>query len=221
MAKFCGNCGAHVEDTARVCNQCGAPLSSSAPKNSQPAAVSPAVRAKQKKMLSAALGIAGVVIAAVLILLVLSQFTGYKGLLRKVMNAYENYEIETLVSASSNIYSQSSEDELSMLLGSMMSEQLASSYESLVGSHLDYFESEVGHNYKLSYEANEIYTMSKRNLEDFLDDLDDYMDVSSIKKIVVADLVVTATQGKKSEDLELEVIMSKEDGSWRLLQLTD
>ena len=219
MAKFCGNCGAPTGDTDKVCSQCGTPLSAAAPNGSPSAVVSPAARKKRKKTLCAVLVITGVVIAALLALLVLSQFTGYKGLLRKVLKAYENYDIETLVSASSDIFYQYDDNELFLLLDSSISEQLASDYEDTIGDHMDFFESEVGHNYKLSYETNEIYAMTKRNMEEYLDYIDDYFDVSMIQKIVVADLVVTATQGKNSESMELEVIMSREEDGWKLVEL--
>ena len=44
------------------------------------------------------------VLIGVIAVNVVLKFTGYNGLLRKVMKAYETYDIEKLVSLSSNIY---------------------------------------------------------------------------------------------------------------------
>ena len=95
-------------------------------------------------------------------------------------------------------------------------------FESKVGENLDSFEASVGHNYKLSYKVNETYAMSERKENDLLDDIENaYMDfdISKIKKVVVADLTLTAKQGNKSTNRDMNIVMTKENGSWRLLYI--
>ena len=66
---------------------------------------------------------------------IVSQFTGYNGLLRKVMTAYESYDIDTLVSLSSDMYYYGEEDWVEYY------------FEYNVGDALESFESSVGHSY--------------------------------------------------------------------------
>ena len=77
-----------------------------------------------------------VVLIGVIAVNVVLKFTGYNGLLRKVMKAYETYDIEKLVSLSSNIYYYGEEN---------YGEDY---FESKVGETLEFFETSVGHNYK-------------------------------------------------------------------------
>ena len=141
---------------------------------------------------------------------VASKFTGYNGLLRKVMSAYEGYDIDTLVSLSSDVYYYGEDD------------YVENYFENIVGTTLDSFESSVGHSYQLSYIVNETYTMSERNTDVTLNEIENSypdFDVSSISEIVVSDITVTAKQGNESVDKDLNIIMSKEDGTWKLLYI--
>lgn len=150
------------------------------------------------------------VLVAVIAFNVVCQFTGYNGLLRKVMAAYEEYDIDTLISLSSDIYFYGDED------------WVENYFEYSVGDELDSFESTVGHSYKLSYEVIETYKRSNRNFQSTLDDITwNYKDFdhSVIEKIVVAKVNVTATQGKQSVDREIEITMTKESGNWKVLYI--
>ena len=44
-------------------------------------------------------------------------------------------------------------------------------------------------------------------------------DYSVIKEIVVAKVNVTATQGKRSVNREIEITMTKENGNWKVLYI--
>lgn len=209
MAKFCGNCGTQLEDNAKVCGNCGAPLDGISPDISGLNSVDPEKQKKVRNIVKGVLTGAAVVIAAVIVLNIVSQFTGYKGLLRKVMSAYKNYDIETLVSLSGDMYYYGNEDWVEKY------------FEYAVGDDLDSFES-VGHNYKLSYEVNEIYIMSDRKFDEVISQIElaySDFDTSTIDKIAVADLTVTAKQGKESTSQDIDIIMSKENGKWRLLYI--
>ena len=155
-------------------------------------------------------GLIVVVAVAVIAVNIISNFTGYNGLLRKVMKAYEDYDIDTLVSLSSDIYYYDTEDFAEYY------------FEYSVGEDLDILEGNVGHSYNLSYETNEIYTLSDRRLNELLDNIESMypdFDVSLLSKVVVADVTVTATQGNQSTSIDVDITMSKEDGVWKLLYI--
>ena len=210
MAKFCGNCGTQLEDNAKICGQCGTPLDGTSNNIPGLKVVDPEKQKKQKKMGKRIVALVALVIVAVIAFNVVSQYTGYNGLLRKVMTAYKEYDIDTLISLSSNMYFYGEEDWVEYY------------FEYNVGDDLDSFESSVGHSYKLSYEVNEIYTVSERKLDDMMDEIEysyaDF-DISVIEKVVIADLTVTAKQGSKSVSRDMDIVMSKENGSWKLLYI--
>lgn len=210
MAKFCGNCGTQLEDNAKICGQCGTPLDGASTNIPGLKVVDPEKQKKLKKMAKRIVALVALVTVAVIAFNIVAQYTGANGLLRKVMTAYKKYDIDTLISLSSDIYFYGEEDWVEYY------------FEYNVGDDLDSFESSVGHSYKLTYEVNEIYTVSDRKLDDMLDQIEysyaDF-DIGMIEKIVIADLTVTAKQGNKSVSRDMNIVMSKENGSWRLLYI--
>lgn len=210
MAKFCGNCGAQLEDNAKICGNCGTPLDGVSTNIPGLKVTDPEKQKKMKKTVKLVVGMIALVIVAVIVFNVISQYTGYNGLLRKVMIAYENYDIDTLVSLSSDMYYYGEEDWVEYY------------FEYNVGEDLDSFESSVGHSYKLSYEVNETYVMSERKVDELLNEIEHTysdFDVDVIEKIIVADLTLTAKQGSKSVNRDVDIVMTKEDGSWKLLYI--
>lgn len=64
--------------------------------------------------------------------------------------------------------------------------------------------------------------MSKRNTQETLEEIQNTypdFDVRIIDKIIVSNITVTAKRGSDSVDEELNVIISKEDGAWKLLYI--
>lgn len=213
MAKYCGNCGAQMENSDRVCGNCGTPFGT-AVKTYNVSIVDPekkkAAQKKVKKIVKLCVGTAALILVAVIAINLITAFAGYNGLVRKVMVAYENYDIDALVDMSSDVYYYSSEDYAERY------------FENAVGYALDAFESSVGHSYKLSYEVIETYKLSNRNFQSMLDDIAwsyENFDHSVIEEIVVAKVNVTATQGKRSVDREIEITMTKENGNWKVLYI--
>lgn len=218
MAKFCGNCGAKQEDDARVCGQCGTPFEGVPAAPSVPAQA-PDIKIvdpeKTKKMMKtvklAAVGVVALIVVIVGLNIGLS-FVGKKGLVRTVMKAYDKYDIDTLVDHASDMYYYAA------------SETFVDTYfENAIGYNIDNFELSVGHNYKLSYEIDEIYEMSDRKQdEEFKNIVRSYPDFdaeASISKIAVASVKLTAKQGSKSVTRSVEITMSKESGEWKILYI--
>ena len=211
-ARFCGNCGMRLEEGAKVCVRCGTPVK-----------VNMTGQEKKRENRKIFKRIAVAIVAAAVLAAALktgSNFIGYKGLLRKVMRAYEDYDIDKLVSLSSDIYYYGGEN-LDETYGDDYDGDFAEAYfEDSVGSMLDDFEEAVGHDYKLSYEIDEAYIMSDRARSRVLDSLElsfpDF-DMEVIEKTAAAELTVTARQKDATDDQKLAVVMSKENGKWKLL----
>lgn len=203
MAKFCGECGMQLDDDARVCGRCGTPVDKEIP-------IPGPNPNKLKKKIKIMISFIIVAIIAVIAFNIASSFIGSKGLVRKVMKAYKNYDIQGLMSLSSDMYYYGSEDESQMY------------FENSVGSDQDEYEEKVGHSYRLSYDINEIYDLSERRQDEMLDSIEytypDF-DVDTISKISVASLNVTVKQGKKSITRNVNITMSKEGKDWKLLYI--
>lgn len=210
MAKYCGHCGTQLDDNAKVCGNCGTPLEGTTSKIPGVKIVDPEKQKRAQKALKRIVGLIIVVVIATIAINIVTNSTGSKGLLRKVMSAYENYDIDALVSMSSDMYYYAYND-------------FAEYYFTYsVGEKLDAFEVSVGHSYTLSYEVNEIYTMSDRKFSELIHNIENMysnFDASIIEQVVVADLTLTAKQGNKSAKRDLEVTMAKENGEWKLLYI--
>ena len=204
MAKFCGNCGARWEDDVRVCGKCGTPFGDV--RGPSPVKVNQA-----KKIVKTAIIL--VLVAAILLAAwsVGSSFIGKKGLIRQVMNAYKADSVYDLVDLSSDVYYYS-----------YYSDDAEDYFEDRLDLIVDYFDSTVGYDYKLSYKINGIHTLSDRQLNNELDDIaDDYdgFNVGSIEKMAIAEVTLTAKQGSRHVDRVMEITMTKEDDGWRLLYI--
>lgn len=211
MAKFCSNCGAQMDDDARICGQCGMPIDGSQGKAPRLKVVDPEKRKKLKKKLKIAIALVVVIIIAVAGIKIVRNFTGTNGLVRKVMAAYEKYDIDTIVSLSSDMYYYSDYENY-----------VEEYFEYAVGQNIDNFEASVGHSYKMSYEVEEIYDLSQRKQNEILKNIE-YLypdfDADIINKIIVANVKVTAKQGSKSVTKTVKLTMSKEGKTWKLLYL--
>lgn len=209
MSGFCGNCGTPLAEGAKVCGQCGVPV----PGSGTAAAFryeDPEKKAKTKKTIQLVAVLAVVVVIAIIAVNVISGFVGYKGAVRKVMNAYEDYDLDTIVSLSSDLYF------------CMADEDYAEDYfGGIISRDLDHFEDEVGHKYKLSYKITDHYEMSEHKYQNLLDDLSwhEDFDADIISKVMIVELDVTAKEGRDSTTMKLELTLTKEDGDWKLLYI--
>ncbi len=211
MARFCGNCGAQLDDDAKVCGQCGTPIDGGQGKVPGFKVVNPEKKKKLLKKMKMAIVLVVLIIIAVAGIKIVRNFTGTNGLVRKVMTAYEKYDIDTIVSLSSDMYYYSDNENY-----------VEEYFEYAVGQNIDNFESSVGHSYKMSYEVEEIYDLSQRKQDEMLKNIE-YLypefDVDKINKIAVANVKVTAKQGSKSVTKTVKISMSKEGKTWKVLYL--
>lgn len=213
MAKFCGNCGAQMDDNAAVCGYCGVRL-----ENGQVGVVknfkvdNPEKKKKIKKYVTIGASVVAVIIVISILGSIISNFTGYKGCLRKTMKAFEKSDTTAFTKIATGIIDELDEDDADYYI-----ENAIEYYANYVK---DEFEDRVGHNYKLDYKVDEYFELEGRKFDDFIDYLEDcsHEDIDvSIDKIEIAEVTVIAKKGKKSRDIQIQVVMSKENGSWRLL----
>jgi len=104
MATFCGNCGAELDSTMKVCGKCGTPVNGAKTNIKGIKKTDPEKKKKFKRKVKLILFLFILVVVGVIALKVSFIFTGTRGLTRKVMAAYEAYDIDTLILLSSDVY---------------------------------------------------------------------------------------------------------------------
>ncbi|MGN1433219.1 MAG: zinc ribbon domain-containing protein [Ruminococcus sp.] len=217
MPKFCGNCGAKMDDDARICGNCGTPYAgNSDDKPVKPVKISGvnsmSEEKKKKIKLIAKLATAAIVviIVAVIAVNIISSFTGYKGAINKAMNAFENYDIETLMSMTSDIG-----------FGNLDATTMENSISNAVSSQLDAYENVVGHDMSISYEIEDSYKLSERKYQEFLKYAENSYnyDTSDISEIVLAKLKIN-TKGSLGETSYTvnDLYLIKERDKWYLFR---
>lgn len=212
MAKFCGNCGAQMEDNAVVCGYCGVGMENSSVGGAKQFKVKdPEKKKKIKKYITIGASVVAAIIVISILGSIISNFTGYKGCLRKTMKAFEKSDMSAFSKIVTSSMDELDEDESDY----WMEEAI----EWRVNATHDTFEDKVGHNYKVSYEVDEYFALEGRKFDNLIDEIEYYddIDASIIDKIEIAEITVTAKKGKKSSDIQIQVVMSKENGSWKLL----
>lgn len=218
MSKFCGNCGFKLDDDAKVCGACGTPLdnggANKGPETPEFKYVDPEKRAKNKKKIKTAVVASALIIVLIIAANIISGFVGYKGTARKIMNAYTDYDIDAIISMSSDLYYNiGSED---------ASQRYAETY---FGTNMkrvfDTFEKVVGHEYKLSYKITDSYEMSKPKYKELQKTLSkhDNFDPEIISKAMIVETKVKVKSDDNETKIDVVLTLTKENGSWKLLYL--
>ena len=239
MSKFCGSCGASMEDDARVCGACGAPFATenaSAPVNpanpvnptmpvnpvnnvTNPVASMSADQKKKLTIIAVAAGAGFVAIIALIIVLniVLSN-TGYKGTMNKYFNAIEDYDVDAateLISDATYATGWYDYDEAEF------EENKKDYVKENVSSTLESFEDKVGNKVKIKYEIVDAEKISDRKYDEFLETLEEVYDydTSNITKVMEVDYTLNL-KGKKNKRTVYPPTMYliKEDGKWTVYQ---
>lgn len=210
MAKFCGNCGMQLEDDARVCGNCGTPFEGNGGTTStmSPQTMSPQTKKKiQKIVIFSAIGVA-VIIIAIIAINVVSYMTGYVRTIDTYFQAINEYNPDKALSVTSEAG-----------LPKNTIKDYDAAFKDIVSDVLDSFESEVGHDPKISYEIVESYKLSDRKYQNFLTKLEkDYKyDTGDISEIVCVNIKPTVKGARSSRTAPVqEVYIIKENGKWLL-----
>jgi len=225
MAMFCGACGAQMDDDARVCGQCGTPLSddprpAEVSRESIPGVGEQPIKQSNPKQTNKILGmiISGIVIIVVLVvsLNIVSSFTGYKGAVRKLFNAVEKYDMNTLSKLASDIVYDFHYNAFGI-----EDADLQDAFSDAVSNTLDKFEADAGNKIKISYTIDDSVKLSGRKLDQFLNMLEEDMDYDSrnIKKVMSLDITLTVKGSKRSSTYTIrsgELLLIKEEGGWKV-----
>ncbi|WP_290092139.1 zinc ribbon domain-containing protein [uncultured Dubosiella sp.] len=206
MAKFCGNCGAKMNDSAKVCGQCGTPVDPDFKKNNTS-------REKKKfpKWVKWVVLVLVLVVGGAIAFKVFSG-NGYDHIVKEVVEVYETGDVDALMNDSSMLYMEDGGDEPEEYLVKTIDNQM------------DKMEEELGRNYVLTYEVEEEYTLPQRQvrkLQDMFEAGDVDYDVDNLEDIKVIDLVITGDSGDDTYDIEQSIIVIKENGKWKFLLLGD
>lgn len=218
MPKFCGNCGCKLEDDARVCGNCGVPFADVQRKTRVGVNSVTDYRTLEKKIqhikrvrfFISVIVFWVIMIAAVYLMMF---HTGYKWTLNKIMNAYKNYDIDTLVDLSSDVYFYDG--------GGFEAE---TSFASAVEYGLDTFYTEIGHDYKFSYKIVDAYSLKGYQLNELITNIENTysnFDTDIVQSVMIIEIEMTAKakNGVHSVSLDQEICLSKEDGTWKLLYI--
>lgn len=212
MSKFCGNCGTAHDDSAAVCGNCGAPLpgGSNGLNKLNGAGVASIAKevVKSKAFKIAVPAVAGVAVLAIVLAIILS-FTGYKGAVKKFMNAYEDQEIETLISYASVISTQDNK------------ETVVDSHTKAVEEHYKHIEEYIGADFKVKYKVTDSgEKMSKTQLAKYKDIIDKQLkldfDSSKITEGRKVRIEITYDGDKREKTNTINLIMLKENGDWKV-----
>lgn len=209
MSKFCGNCGAQMEDSAKVCGYCGTALESANSvtfKYEDPE--------KKAKIKSIAKKVSVVVIAIVVISIigsVISSFVGYRGAVRKFMNAYKNENVDALVDMTCSFMQEDEFGEIVM-----------SKYEYKLENDFDSFDLYFDSKYSISYEIINASKLSERKTKSMMEQLaysgilsED--DVDLVQNIMNVKISITAKHGSDSRTTSKTIYLVKEKKGWNLL----
>ena len=224
MKKYCGNCGALLEEKAKFCGNCGAVVEPISEKEEQDAKAEPKKKRAGKKAAVAVAVIVIIALVAGVAVKVLPQIGGPERVLDKVITACENNDVEALVKLSPDAFSVYPEGTVDSLFDECM--------DYVVGSFAD----ELGSGYELTYTIDDTYEFSNSMLERMMDDIWDFSydgyydydysdytyyeyDLDDIEEGTVFCLTVTATSGAETVADYAEIALAKENGTWKLVGL--
>ncbi len=221
MAKFCGCCGTQAVDEAKVCGNCGTPF----PGMEQYSPAGEYLKKKQQKNVKTIIGIViGVLVASLLIgggVKITKEFTGTKGIVRKVMKAYQTGEAEGLlpyISDSMKCLEQYSEKEYGL-------HEISSQIEEDIEYIKEVFEEEVGSDYKITYEITREKKMKNSYLKNLKENMKNWeygaigFDPDCITEAKEVKVKMKAKGEYGTEKKELYIILLKENKKWKIFEM--
>lgn len=209
MTKYCGNCGAQMNENARVCGVCGTPFPVAGMTNvpsSKPDVTTS--RMKLKKVLIIVVAFLVLIVAGVIGFKVVKDHSGYNPIVKTIIKAYKEDSVEGLLDCKSDAYEDNQAPR----------ELFTENMDYMISS----FENTIGHEYRISYKVVEEYELSQRKLDELIDELESYnqrYDGDRVESAAVVEIRITAKHRRKSHSEKVVATMIKEDESWKLLSL--
>lgn len=198
-----------MDDNAMVCGYCGTAFDGSSGNNFK--YEDPEKKAKIQKIIKK-------VVIAVVVVTVLSiaasigsSFVGYRGAIRKFMNAYKAENAEAMVDMT-----------CSFMQDEEYAEIVAYRYENRLESDFDSFDYHFDSKYSIKYEITDASKLSERQSKNVMEQLasnglasED--DIDLVKKIMNVKVVITAKHGSDSTSTNKTIYLAKESSGWKLL----
>lgn len=198
-----------MDDNAMVCGYCGTAFDGSSGNNFK--YEDPEKKAKIKKTIKK-------VVIAVVVVTVLSiaasvgsSFVGYRGAIRKFMNAYKAENAEAMVDMT-----------CSFMQDEEYAEIVAYKYENRLESDFDSFDYHFDSKYSIKYEIADASKLSERQSKSVMEQLASNRlasedDIDLVKKIMNVKVTITAKHGSDSTSTSKTIYLAKESGGWKLL----
>lgn len=212
MSKYCPECGAEINDEAKVCEQCGTAI--------EPAIEKPAEdkAAKKKKILILAGVIAGAVLVVVIALVILitsilSNF-GCEGTAKRFAKAMAAENTEKMISLTSDVYKEYYE----FYQEKYDVDELEEDYEQELEYVNSFFENYAGSDYKLKYEIEDVDFYDEDMLDDMYGWYEDTYDVDTdvIKESAIVEVEFQVSKDGKDYFYDVDLVMVKENNTWRV-----
>lgn len=214
MSKFCGNCGAQMEDSAVVCGNCGCSMSDNQP-NFKPS--DPEKAKANKKKIKMAIGVGVAVLAVVLVIVICVNFIGGRSY-KSTVDTYIESSIKEPDAATvlelfpDELLSKALRDEnMSRTEGI---EKLQDSLDRAVEYIEDYCD-----DWSVTWEITDEVDALKSEVKYLSEDCDDEFDFSvSAKKDVTVEMNVEVTTDGKTDTRtqEIDLTLIKSGKSWYL-----
>ena len=237
MSKFCGQCGAQLDDNATFCTNCGANLGQSVQQsniqqqNVQPNVVpgfgavnngAVAVKKGSKKTIAVVGVIAALVIILVVVLIIaFSLGGGYKAPLNSMKKALEKGDGKSVIRMSiSDKYYKALKDN-DDVVDEHFDGDVDDYFDNIGDQLLKSMEDRYGENIKVTYDIKKKKKIKKSDLEDYQDDLQsqaDRIDLDDYEPKVTEGYelkVKLSVKGDDDKDSDTDDInVYKVDGDW-------
>lgn len=214
MSKFCGNCGAQMDDNAIVCGNCGCNMSDNQP-NFKPS--DPEKAKANKKKIKIIAGVGTAVIAVVLAVVICVNFIGG----RSYKSTIDTYITSSIEKPDAAAVLELFPDEL--LSKALMDEDMSRTegieqLQDTLDSAVEYIE-EYCDDWSVTWEIIDETDASKSEVKYLSEDCEDQFDFSvSAKKDVTVELNVEVTVDGNTDTRtqEMELTLIKSGKSWYL-----
>lgn len=215
MSKFCGNCGTQLDDEAKVCGNCGMPYKAVSTESSLSKITIPGVSStspEQKKKVQNIVKFLIIAIIAVLIISVIGSVivssTGYRGTIKKMMNAYEEYDGEAMEAISSDFMIMLVEDDYN---------DPVEGITNLIYDTMDDFEQSVGDNIKFSYDITDTEEIAETTIKRAVATWEESnYEGDDIEKAVEVSLKVKIKGSDDVRNQRLTITLLKESDGWKI-----
>ena len=221
MSKYCTHCGAQLEEDARFCAACGmtadgikkGELSKKKRWRGTAGNFNSGEKCSQRTLKRIGLISATAAIILTILCIVIFGSGGYKGTVKKVVAAIEAQDVDALMDLSSDLYYGRKDDY----------EECEYFYNREVENLTEHFEEDVGRRYTLKYEIDSVRSATKKEKDAMLEGLSyegyDEKAIKAVKEIKIVSVILTAKNGRRSEDQEVTMAVAKEKGGWKLLAI--